>query len=161
MTPIPLLYPPATSPVLSNSSLELARTSGSTPGVYRFVLPKRQASSSDEDWSYGESTEMPIPSNTDDYADHMRENSDSYIIRIPFVPRDKYIPKEQLWPYIPEFVDGALNLSLYRCQKKKTLGASNLRRACGLTCRCLYKLVCILLFLLAQYQAHLMAEPPS
>lgn len=33
----------------------------------------------------------------------------AYIIRIPCGPRDKYIPKESLWPYIPEFVDGALN----------------------------------------------------
>ncbi|CAI9778176.1 unnamed protein product [Fraxinus pennsylvanica] len=36
----------------------------------------------------------------------------AYIIRIPCGPRDKsynrYIPKESLWPYLPEFIDGAL-----------------------------------------------------
>jgi len=30
-------------------------------------------------------------------------------VRIPFGPKDKYIPKELLWPHIPEFVDGAMS----------------------------------------------------
>uniref|UniRef100_A0A2P2JFT1 Putative sucrose-phosphate synthase 4 n=1 Tax=Rhizophora mucronata TaxID=61149 RepID=A0A2P2JFT1_RHIMU len=37
----------------------------------------------------------------------------AYIIRIPCGFCDKYIPKESLWPYIPEFVDGALNHIVY------------------------------------------------
>ena len=36
------------------------------------------------------------------------ESSGAYIVRIPFGPRDKYLRKELLWPYIQEFVDGAL-----------------------------------------------------
>ncbi|TQD95978.1 hypothetical protein C1H46_018465 [Malus baccata] len=49
----------------------------------------------------------------------MGESSGSYIIRIPFDPKDKYIPKEELWPHIPEFVDGALN---HIMQMSKVLG---------------------------------------
>ncbi|CAL5015477.1 unnamed protein product [Urochloa decumbens] len=32
----------------------------------------------------------------------------AYIVRIPCGPRDKYLKKEALWPYLQEFVDGAL-----------------------------------------------------
>ncbi|GLU09628.1 hypothetical protein SLE2022_264770 [Rubroshorea leprosula] len=89
--------------------VELARALGSMPGVYRVDLLTRQVSSPDVDWSYGEPTEMLTPRNSEDLTDEMGESSGSYIIRIPFGPRDKYIPKELLWPHIPEFVDGALN----------------------------------------------------
>ncbi|KAI4344194.1 hypothetical protein L6164_011445 [Bauhinia variegata] len=99
--------------------VELARALASMPGVYRVDLLTRQVSSPDVDWSYGEPTEMLPPRNTDDLADDMGESSGAYIIRIPFGPRDKYIPKELLWPYIPEFVDGALN---HIIQMSKALG---------------------------------------
>ncbi|KAL5783438.1 hypothetical protein ACOSP7_008467 [Xanthoceras sorbifolium] len=89
--------------------VELARALGSMPGVYRVDLLTRQVSSPDVDWSYGEPTEMLTPRNSEDFMDEMGESSGSYIIRIPFGPKDKYIPKELLWPHIPEFVDGALN----------------------------------------------------
>ncbi|XP_021899158.1 probable sucrose-phosphate synthase 1 [Carica papaya] len=89
--------------------VELARALGSMPGVYRVDLLTRQVSSPDVDWSYGEPTEMLTPRNSDDFMDEIGESSGAYIVRIPFGPRDKYIPKELLWPHIPEFVDGALN----------------------------------------------------
>ncbi|KAK8697360.1 hypothetical protein V6N13_113511 [Hibiscus sabdariffa] len=89
--------------------VELARALGSMPGVYRVDLLTRQVASPDVDWSYGEPTEMLSPRNLEDFMDEMGESSGSYIVRIPFGPRDKYIPKELLWPHIPEFVDGALN----------------------------------------------------
>ncbi|XVE98403.1 hypothetical protein REPUB_Repub03eG0103700 [Reevesia pubescens] len=89
--------------------VELARALGSMPGVYRVDLLTRQVASPDVDWSYGEPTEMLTPRNSEDFMDEMGESSGSYIVRIPFGPRDKYIPKELLWPHIPEFVDGALN----------------------------------------------------
>nr|BAM68535.1 sucrose phosphate synthase [Mangifera indica] len=89
--------------------VELARALGSMPGVYRVDLLTRQVSAPDVDWSYGEPTEMLTPVNSEDFMDEMGESSGAYIIRIPFGPKDKYIPKELLWPYIPEFVDGALN----------------------------------------------------
>lgn len=89
--------------------MELARALGSMPGVYRVDLLTRQVSSPEVDWSYGEPTEMLTPRNSEALMDDMGESSGSYIIRIPFGPKDKYIPKENLWPYIPEFVDGALN----------------------------------------------------
>ncbi|XVF88310.1 hypothetical protein PTKIN_Ptkin19aG0039600 [Pterospermum kingtungense] len=89
--------------------VELARALGSMPGVYRVDLLTRQVASSDVDWSYGEPTEMLTPRNSEDFMDEMGESSGAYIVRIPFGPRDKYIPKELLWPHIPEFVDGALN----------------------------------------------------
>ncbi|XP_061350887.1 probable sucrose-phosphate synthase [Gastrolobium bilobum] len=99
--------------------VELARALGSMPGVYRVDLLTRQVSAPDVDWSYGEPTEMLSPRNTDGYGDDMGESSGSYIVRIPFGPRDKYIPKELLWPYIPEFVDGALK---HIIQMSKVLG---------------------------------------
>ncbi|KAI4377321.1 hypothetical protein MLD38_014970 [Melastoma candidum] len=98
--------------------VELARALGSMPGVYRVDLLTRQVSAPDVDWSYGEPTEMLAPRNPE-MTDEMGESSGSYIIRIPFGPRDKYIPKEHLWPHIPEFVDGALN---HVIQMSKVLG---------------------------------------
>ena len=99
--------------------MELARALGSMPGVYRVDLLTRQVLSPEVDWSYGEPTEMLPPRNSDGLMDETGESSGSYIIRIPFGPRDKYIPKENLWPYIPEFVDGALN---HIVQMSKVLG---------------------------------------
>lgn len=87
--------------------------------MYRVDLLTRQVSSTDVDWSYGEPTEMLTPINADGFAEEMGESSGSYIIRIPFGPKDKYIPKEELWPHIPEFVDGALN---HIIQMSKVLG---------------------------------------
>ncbi|KAL4325463.1 hypothetical protein GQ457_11G017770 [Hibiscus cannabinus] len=89
--------------------VELARALGSMPGVYRVDLLTRQVASPEVDWSYGEPTEMLTPRNSEDFMDDMGESSGAYIVRIPFGPKDKYIPKELLWPHIPEFVDGALS----------------------------------------------------
>ncbi|KAL7189800.1 hypothetical protein ACSBR1_039439 [Camellia fascicularis] len=99
--------------------VELARALGSMPGVYRVDLLTRQVSSPEVDWSYGEPTEMLPPRYSDGLMNEMGESSGSYIIRIPFGPREKYIPKESLWPHIPEFVDGALN---HIIQMSKVLG---------------------------------------
>lgn len=99
--------------------VELARALGSMPGVYRVDLLTRQISAPDVDWSYGEPTEMLNPRDSEGFDDEMGESSGAYIVRIPFGPRDKYIPKEQLWPHIPEFVDGALN---HIVQMSKVLG---------------------------------------
>lgn len=89
--------------------VELARALGSMPGVYRVDLLTRQVSSPDVDWSYGEPTEMLSPRDSEDFSDEKGESSGAYIVRIPFGPKDKYIPKELLWPHIPEFVDGAMS----------------------------------------------------
>lgn len=99
--------------------VELARALGSMPGVYRVDLLTRQVSAPDVDWSYGEPTEMLNPINSENSRDEHGESSGAYIIRIPFGPKDKYIPKENLWPHIPEFVDGALN---HIIQMSKALG---------------------------------------
>ncbi|CAH9110528.1 unnamed protein product [Cuscuta europaea] len=99
--------------------VELARALGSMPGVYRVDLLTRQVSSPEVDWSYGEPTEMLTPLSSEGSMPEMGESSGAYIIRIPFGPRDKYIPKENLWPYIPEFVDGSLN---HIIQMSKVLG---------------------------------------
>ncbi|RVW74974.1 putative sucrose-phosphate synthase 4 [Vitis vinifera] len=65
-------------------------------------LLTRQITSTEVDSSYGEPIEMlSCPSDGGG-------SCGAYIIRIPCGPRDRYIPKESLWPYIPEFVDGAL-----------------------------------------------------
>ncbi|KAG4924057.1 probable sucrose-phosphate synthase 3 [Glycine soja] len=86
--------------------VELARALAKMPGVYRVDLFTRQISSPEIDWSYGEPTEMLTAGDDDD--DNLGESSGAYIIRIPFGPRNKYLRKELLWPYIQEFVDGAL-----------------------------------------------------
>ncbi|KAK1389452.1 Sucrose-phosphate synthase [Heracleum sosnowskyi] len=99
--------------------VELARALGSMPGVYRVDLLTRQVSSSEVDWSYAEPTEMLPPRDLEVFNSEMGESSGAYIIRIPFGPKDKYIPKEMLWPHVPEFVDGALNHIL---QMSKVLG---------------------------------------
>ncbi|KAI4317531.1 hypothetical protein L6164_025393 [Bauhinia variegata] len=88
--------------------VELARALAKMPGVYRVDLFTRQISSPEIDWSYGEPTEMLSGGPEDDDSTEVGESGGAYIIRIPFGPRDKYLRKELLWPYIQEFVDGAL-----------------------------------------------------
>ncbi|KAB2077548.1 hypothetical protein ES319_A06G107500v1 [Gossypium barbadense] len=99
--------------------VELARALGTMPGVYRVDLLTRQVSAPDVDWSYAEPTEMLTPRTTESSMQELGESSGAYIIRIPFGPKDKYIPKEQLWPHIPEFVDCALS---HIRQMSKVLG---------------------------------------
>ncbi|KAJ0989509.1 hypothetical protein J5N97_007865 [Dioscorea zingiberensis] len=99
--------------------VELARALGAMPGVYRVDLLTRQILAPDVDWTYGEPTEMLTPISSDGFEREMGESSGSYIVRIPFGPRDKYIPKELLWPHIQEFVDGALS---HIMQMSKILG---------------------------------------
>lgn len=89
--------------------VELARALGTMPGVYRVDLLTRQVSDPDVDWSYAEPAEMLSPRSMEDSIQELGESSGAYIIRIPFGPKDKYIPKELLWPHIPEFVDCALS----------------------------------------------------
>ncbi|KAG2726475.1 hypothetical protein I3760_01G114500 [Carya illinoinensis] len=88
--------------------VELSRALARMPGVYRVDLFTRQISSPDVDWSYGEPTEMLTAGPEDGDGNDVGESSGAYVIRIPFGPRDKYLRKELLWPYIQEFVDGAL-----------------------------------------------------
>lgn len=88
--------------------VELARALSMMPGVYRVDLFTRQISSPDVDWSYGEPTEMLTSGSYDTEGNDAGESAGAYIIRIPCGPRDKYLRKELLWPYIQEFVDGAL-----------------------------------------------------
>ena len=42
------------------------------------------------------------------HDEEIHESGGAYIVRIPCGCKEKYIEKELLWPYIPEFVDGAL-----------------------------------------------------
>lgn len=86
--------------------VELARALAMMPGVYRVDLFTRQVSSPEVDWSYGEPTEMLTSGSTD--GEGSGESAGAYIVRIPCGPRDKYLRKEALWPYLQEFVDGAL-----------------------------------------------------
>ncbi|KAK4729785.1 hypothetical protein R3W88_022773 [Solanum pinnatisectum] len=99
--------------------VELARALGMMPGVYRVDLLTRQVSAPDVDWTYGEPTEMINLTDSLDAMPEVGESGGAYIIRIPFGPKDKYIPKELLWPHIPEFVDGALS---HIVQMSKVLG---------------------------------------
>ncbi|KAI6691355.1 hypothetical protein NL676_028183 [Syzygium grande] len=83
--------------------VELARALASTKGVYRVDLLTRQITSHEVDSSYAEPIEM-LSCPTDAGG-----GCGAYIIRIPCGPCNEYLPKESLWPHIPEFVDGALN----------------------------------------------------
>ncbi|KAI5349855.1 hypothetical protein L3X38_002746 [Prunus dulcis] len=87
--------------------VELSRALARMPGVYRVDLFTRQVSSPEVDWSYGEPAEM-LTAGPEDGDGDLGESSGAYIIRIPFGPRDQYLSKELLWPYIQEFVGGAL-----------------------------------------------------
>ncbi|KAL8172244.1 hypothetical protein V2J09_024048 [Rumex salicifolius] len=87
--------------------VELARALAKMPGVYRVDLFTRQILSPEVDWTYSEPTEM-LTSEEEADTEGLGESSGAYIVRIPFGPRDKYLDKELLWPYIQEFVDGAL-----------------------------------------------------
>ncbi|KAL5714762.1 sucrose-phosphate synthase [Ranunculus cassubicifolius] len=87
--------------------VELARALANTKGVYRVDLLTRQISSPEVDSSYGEPIEML--STPDPDAQDEGEGSGAYIIRLPCGPRNRYIPKESLWPHIPEFVDEAIS----------------------------------------------------
>ncbi|KAH7664119.1 Sucrose-phosphate synthase plant protein [Dioscorea alata] len=89
--------------------VELARALSMMPGVYRVDLFTRQITSPDVDWSYGEPTEMLTSGSYDAEGNDAGESAGAYIIRIPCGPRDKYLRKELLWPYLQEFVDGALS----------------------------------------------------
>lgn len=83
--------------------VELARALAATAGVHRVDLLTRQISCPDVDWTYGEPVEMITHQ-----ADDGDGSGGAYIVRLPCGPRDKYLPKESLWPHIPEFVDRAL-----------------------------------------------------
>ncbi|KAL0351245.1 UNVERIFIED_CONTAM: putative sucrose-phosphate synthase 4 [Sesamum calycinum] len=83
--------------------VELSRALANMEGVHRVDLLTRQITSPEVDSTYGEPIEMlSCPSDGFD-------SCGAYIIRIPCGPPEKYIPKESLWAYIPEFVDGALS----------------------------------------------------
>ncbi|KAI4997755.1 hypothetical protein ZWY2020_053097 [Hordeum vulgare] len=93
--------------------VELARALAATAGVHRVDLLTRQISCPDVDWTYGEPVEMleRLSSGGADDDDDGDESGGggAYIVRLPCGPRDQYIPKEELWPHIPEFVDRALS----------------------------------------------------
>ncbi|GLJ55759.1 hypothetical protein SUGI_1197410 [Cryptomeria japonica] len=85
-------------------AVEFAKALAQMPEVYRVDLLTRQICSLEVDSSYGEPTEML----TSEVDEEIGEAGGAYIIRIPCGDKEKYYEKENLWPYIPEFVDGAL-----------------------------------------------------
>ena len=93
--------------------VEFARALASLPEVYRVDLLTRQICAPDVHWSYGEPTEMLASGSYDHENEGMTQSEGAYIVRIPCGPRDKYLRKEILWPYIQEFVDGALSHILH------------------------------------------------
>lgn len=73
--------------------LDLARALAAHPQVARVDLMTRQILASDVDV---------------DYSEHLEKIADgAWIVRLPFGPH-RYLRKESLWPYLPEFVDHAL-----------------------------------------------------
>ncbi|GJP30717.1 hypothetical protein CLOM_g4902 [Closterium sp. NIES-68] len=88
--------------------VEIARALASMPQVYRVDLLTRQIVAPGVDWSYGEPSEMISSLRYDPDGMISGESAGAYIIRLPCGPRDQYLKKEALWPYVDEFVDGAL-----------------------------------------------------
>jgi len=73
--------------------LDLARALAEHPEVSRVELMTRQVLSTNVDHHYGE---------------HLEQIADrAWIVRLPFGPH-RYLYKESLWPYLPQFVDNAL-----------------------------------------------------
>jgi sucrose-phosphate synthase len=73
--------------------LDLARALAEHPDVARVELMTRQVLSTNVDHQYGE---------------HLEQIADrAWIVRLPFGPH-RYLYKEHLWPYLPQFVDNAL-----------------------------------------------------
>ncbi|XP_048538024.1 probable sucrose-phosphate synthase 2 [Triticum urartu] len=99
--------------------VEFAKALSSSPGVYRVDLLTRQILAPNFDRSYGEPAEMLVSTTFKNSKQEKGENSGGYIIRIPFGPRDMYLTKERLWPFIQEFVDGALS---HIVRMSKTIG---------------------------------------
>jgi sucrose-phosphate synthase len=74
-------------------ALDLARALSEHPDVSRVELMTRQILSTNVDHHYGE---------------HLEQISErAWIVRLPFGPH-RYLYKEHLWPYLPQFVDNAL-----------------------------------------------------
>jgi sucrose-phosphate synthase len=73
--------------------LDLARTLGEHPDVSRVELMTRQVLATNVDHQYGE---------------HLEQIGErAWIVRLLFGPH-RYLYKESLWPYLPQFVDHAL-----------------------------------------------------
>jgi len=73
--------------------LDLARALSEHPEVSRVELMTRQILSTNVDHQYGE---------------HLEQIAErAWIVRLPFGPH-RYLYKESLWPYLPQFVDNAL-----------------------------------------------------
>ncbi|CAI5519431.1 unnamed protein product [Closterium sp. Naga37s-1] len=89
---------------------------GESAGAYIICLPcgprdqylRKEALWPYVDWSYGEPSEMISSLRYDPDGMIAGESAGAYIIRLPCGPRDQYLRKEALWPYVDEFVDGAL-----------------------------------------------------
>ncbi|XP_008648203.1 probable sucrose-phosphate synthase 3 isoform X2 [Zea mays] len=99
--------------------VELAKALSSCPGVYRVDLLTRQIIAPNFDRGYGEPDEMLALTSFKNFKCERGENSGAHIIRIPFGPKEKHLAKENIWPFIQEFVDGALG---HIVRMSKTLG---------------------------------------
>ncbi|CAD6338909.1 unnamed protein product [Miscanthus lutarioriparius] len=99
--------------------VELAKALSSCPGVYRVDLLTRQILAPNFDRGYGEPDEMLASTSFKNFKCERGENSGAHIIRIPFGPKDKHLAKENIWPFIQEFVDGALG---HIVRMSKTIG---------------------------------------
>eukprot|EP00850_Spirogloea_muscicola_P005647 SM000026S08896 [mRNA] locus=s26:320151:326233:+ [translate_table: standard] len=95
--------------------VEFARALATMPEVRRVDLLTRLIADPEVDSSYAEETEVLLEEDAEDGSGVYG----AYIVRIPCGPREKYIQKELLWPYLPEFVDGALE---YITSTSKNLG---------------------------------------
>ena len=77
--------------------VELAKAMSLHPAVYRVDLLTRMIKDTAVHSDYGVAEECIAKGNGD--------LGGSYIVRLPCGPTNKYIPKEQLWPYVRELAD--------------------------------------------------------
>eukprot|EP01026_Neomeris_dumetosa_P042802 TRINITY_DN3573_c0_g1_i5.p1 TRINITY_DN3573_c0_g1~~TRINITY_DN3573_c0_g1_i5.p1 ORF type:complete len:1098 (-),score=219.39 TRINITY_DN3573_c0_g1_i5:655-3948(-) len=81
--------------------VELARSLAYHPAVFRVELLTRLIKDPKVHEDYGEAEECLYQGEGD--------TGGAYIVRLPCGPTNKYVRKEELWPYVREFADNGIN----------------------------------------------------
>lgn len=86
--------------------VEYARALAAQPSVHRVDLLTRRTTDPEVDASYGEEVEKLSQPSDGYHANDARGGA--HIVRLDAGPTEQYLGKEQLWPYVREFADRAI-----------------------------------------------------